>query len=284
MDSHIADPGNLIKGDYEMEVTIRIYQLDMVRAKKLIFNEKKLEILETINPEKYNFVYEDVIDVDAIDDICVIFGDAQTDPRRGLFRGWPIRTNDLIEVIHGDAYTLYQFYRDDWDDGSLKILSQAKIQTVEQNGRKYDLSMAADRRNCLFGVLAKPKEPAVYVDIELCDTVVKSMFGHHYKALCLPSGECLLCSEGVFSRITDENASTLNRMLLDNDGNGYGIVSGPIFFCKMNQQGNLCSLSPNECAKLYNRYYLPENFYVYRRELRSVKNYPMPVFGKGAGQ
>ena len=269
-----------------MEVTVRIYQLDMVRAKKLVFNNKMLDVLGFVEPEKYNFVYEDIIRIKADNDVCVIFGESEADPRRGLFRGWPLRTNDLIEIICGTRYTLYQYDRgvNDFTDGEVRVLDQVDKIEPDFRNRKYNLSKATDLRDRLFGVLVNPKEPAEYADIELSDTVIRATFGYGYKALSLPTGECLLCCEGVFDRPIDEKAPGLNRMLLDDNGNGYGIVSGPIFFCKMNQRGILCSLTPNECAKLYNRYYLPENFYVYRRELRSVKNYPTPIFRKGAGK
>ena len=104
------------------------------------------------------------------------------------------------------------------------MLDQTDVSTTEQSNHKYDLSVAADRRNHLFGVLVNPNEPAEYAHIELCDTVIVSLFGSRYKALSLPTGECLLCCENVFSRVTDEKMPKLNRLLLDGNGNGYGII------------------------------------------------------------
>lgn len=266
-----------------MKATVRIYQLDMVRAKNLIFIDRTLDIFQRVEPQQYNLVHEDIIEMNSVGDICVIFGESQMDPRRGLFRGWPLQINDLIEVIHDDAYTLYQYERWTWDsDGSLMLLDRTDASTAEHGGRKYDLSAAEDRRNHLFGVLVNPNEPAEYADIELCDTVITSLFGNRYKAVSLVTGECLLCSENAFHH--DKRTPGLNRMLIDGLNNAYGVVANPMFFCGMNQAGTLFALAPNECRKLFNRYYLPEDFYTFRGELKSVKFYPTPSFNKGVGK
>lgn len=253
-------------------MNVKIYQLDPVRASNNAVTCMRIDI-STIPADAYNLVFSGNVDCEKETELCAIFGARSTDHRALHFHGHGLRTNDLIEVEKDGSRSLYQYEQDDITDGRLVPL--AKVYG--------DLNTAKDIQHCVIGVFAEPGKFAHIQKFDLRSDVLRNTFGLGYDILQLSEGRhCICCGAAVtHCNIDTVYGNDMNRLLCID---GYekveiSAVRGPVFFCdvRMDKQTEniiLHSLNARECQELLRQYRLPERFYEYNGEIRSIPYYP----------
>lgn len=237
-------------------MTIRIYQPDLMAGK---------------TKTRWLLVHEADISFKSIEELCEIFGTHTTDPRRGIFRGHPLNTGDIVEVEREDKTTdFYKFTSNEWTDGvlaSIQVDNPADMQTCPWNP------------DAVTGVLVSPGERARIARINLNDQkIMKQLFGQIHQVVQLPTGECIICNDIAFRNNADpRDIPDINRMLKLPGGEVFAAVSRSIFFCNVFPTANgdvISSLTEDDCKDLIRRYDLPEKFYTFNGKLMSVTYYP----------
>ena len=119
--------------------------------------------------------------------------------------------------------------------------------------------------------------------IDLQSDGLKRLFGTNYDIIKLSPNRdiCVICSTSYFGTGETDDCPPLNRMLFSLDEYNVQLspVSGPIFFCGArfmphNNTVVLHSLNAQECNLMLNNYRLPERFFRFNGELRSIQYYP----------
>lgn len=252
---------------------IKIYQMDPVLGGRNATTGMLIEP-SNLNPTSYNLVFDGEIPCDDKAELGAIFGARSTDRRAMYFHGHDLCTNDLIEVIEDDNSTFFQFEATEITDGHLRPI----LAPYFSSG-----AFTLDARNRVFGVFAEPGKTAHIRSFDLKADALYEVFGTGYDILRLSPHQniAVICAGASIGNTNLTAHSAFNRMLMDL--NDYNIpiapIRGPMFFCGArfmphNERVVLHSLHPKTCATLLADYQMPERFYEFNGELRSVPYLP----------
>lgn len=249
-------------------MNIRIYQLDPIRAGHDAVTGMAINVSEK-DPAIYNLVFEGDVDCEDKNELCAIFRVGTADHRAVDFHGHSLRTNDLIEIIENDTSFIYRYDSDHVSDGRLMCVNSCNF------------SAAKDQRGRIFGVFAEPGKLAEIVSFT--SEEIRSRFMSDYDILRLSNSRyCICCGEAItHCNLDTVYDSCMNRMLrsADYEQEVLTAVRGPIFFCGMRMDKKtgrsiLYSLNAMECQELLKQYRLPERFYEFNGDIRSLPDYP----------
>lgn len=252
---------------------IKIFQMHPVIAGRDAITGMKIEPSK-LDSSVYNLVYDGAIACDDKSKLGAIFAERSTDIRATYFHGHNLRTNDIVEIIENDNSSFFQFEEVENTDGLFHPIEPPKFAST---------AGTYDARNRAFGVFAEPGKMAQIRSIDLHSDGLKRLFGTDYDIIKLSPNRdiCVICSKSFFGSTPSADCPPLNRMLLSLDKYDVqlGPVSGPIFFCgarfmSRNDTVVLHSLNAKMCDFLLNNYRLPERFFEFNGELRSVQYYP----------
>lgn len=251
---------------------IKIYQLDPIRAGNKAATAMLLDVSEVL-PSAYNLVFAGDVIWKNLSELCAVFRRGTSDHRAMRFHGHGLRTNDLVEIIEGDSSKLYQFESNEVSDGTLRAVSQDLCDK---------LNAAKNVQTHIFGVYAEPGKLAQIRLLDLKEENFRSFFGSGYEILRLSDNRYCVCSAQAVTHCNLETVYDvqMNRILRSaSDNEVIAAIRGPVFFCgsRVDEQTEniiLHSLNARECQELLRQYRLPERFYEYNGEIRSVPYYP----------